>query len=148
MPTTRTHATLRIWPKHPGAGSAATVTQVLDMQPTKSHEAGDARSPRDTRAWGNAMWSLESDLPWESPLAVHIDRICDALEQKRDALVGLTQDGYLMDVFCFVEVENGQGGVLLDPNTLRRLADLAVELDLDIYASGEEARLVALERVR
>lgn len=88
------------------------------------------------------MWSLDSNLPWEQPLADHLDQLCDAVEAKVDALRDLVDSGYSMDFFCFVEVENGQGGVLLEPHVLARLAQLPIELDLDIYASGPEAELV------
>lgn len=92
------------------------------------------------------MWLLQSDLPWEQPLAAHIDQVCDAVGERHDELSALRQEGYLMDVFCFVEVESEQGGILIDSSTLQRLAYLSVELDLDIYASTDEAQLVAGER--
>ena len=88
------------------------------------------------------MWALDSHLPWEQPLSDHLDHLCDAVETKVEALRNLVDDGYSMDFFCFVEVENGQGGVLLEPHILARLAQLPVELDLDIYASGPEVELV------
>jgi hypothetical protein len=124
------------------------VTDTLGIQPTKSHEAGEARSKRDAGPWANAMWSLESDLAWEQPLGDHLSRLCEAVASRREELVVLTREGYLMDMFCFVEVQNGPGGVLLEPDVLKQLADLPVELDLDIYASGDEAELVASERAR
>ena len=148
VPTTREHASLRIWPRERGAGTAAHVTQMLAVEPTKSHEAGDARSQRDSRTLGNAMWQLHSDLPWERPLSDHLEQLCSAMQGHREALRRLTQDGYAMDVFCFVELENGQGGVLISPELLRKLGDLSLELDLDIYAHDDEAQLVADDRRR
>lgn len=146
VPTTREHPTLRIWPQEPGSGTAAAVSEVLGLSPSKSHEAGEPRSQRDDRPWANAMWSLHSDLPWTQPLSEHLARLCDALEGKREALNVLSENGYAMDFFCFVEVENGQGGLLLTPGILRRLGELPVELDLNIYADSDEAQLVASER--
>lgn len=143
MPTTREHATLRIWPRERGSGTAAAVSEVLGLTPSKSHEAGEPRSQRDSRPWANAMWSLHSALPWTQPLSAHLSQLCDAVDAKHEALERLAEDGYSMDFFCFVEVENGNGGVLLEPNVLRRLAQLPVEVDLDIYADGDEAELVA-----
>lgn len=38
-----------------------------------------------------------------------------------------------MDWFCFVDVDGGQGGVVLDVSLVRRLAAVPVELILNIY---------------
>lgn len=94
------------------------------------------------------MWMLDSDLPWDRPLSDHIDQLCDAVEASAYALTRLRQEGYSADCFCFVEVEGGNGGVLLKASTLLRLASLGVDLDLDIYAGGDEADFVATERAR
>ncbi len=123
------------------------MSEALSLAPSKAHEAGEPRSQRDERPWVNAMWSLHSNLPWTQPLSNHLAQLCDAVEDKRAALKRLSDRGYSMDFFCFVEVENGQGGVLLTPEVLRRLAEIPVELDLHIYAEGDEAELVATERV-
>lgn len=148
MPTTRERATLRIWPREAGPGTAAAVTEALGVAPTNSHEAGERRSERDDRPWVKGMWSLDSDLPWDQPLSDHVDQLCAAVEGSREALTRLGHEGYSMDCFCFVEVEGGNGGVLLKASTLQRLADLSVELDLDIYPSGDEADFVASQRTR
>jgi hypothetical protein len=48
-------------------------------------------------------------------------------------LAHLAHSGYHLDWFCFVDIENGQGGITIGPALLQRLAALPVELDLDIY---------------
>jgi hypothetical protein len=146
VPTTREHATLRIWPREGGSGTAANVTATLGLSATKSHEAGQPRSERDSRPWATSMWQLHSELPWTEPLSQHLAQLCEAVEHSREALHRLAEEGYAMDVFCFVDVENGQGGVLISPEVLRRLGDLRLELALDIYADSDEAQLVAAER--
>ena len=138
MPTTRTHATLRISPREPGAGSAAAVTAALGIAPTKAHEAGDAKSDRDSRTWANAMWLLESSLSWNESLSAHLEQLCQAVDPHREALLRLAHEGYQIDCFCFVEVKKGQGGVALASNVLTVLGRLGVPLDLDIYASADD----------
>lgn len=55
---------------------------LLGIEPTKSHEAGEARGPRYPRPWDTAMWSLESDLAWKRPLNDHLAQLLDAVERR------------------------------------------------------------------
>lgn len=84
------------------------------------------------------MWSLESPLPDTVPLDGHLAWLCGQVESKADVLAGLQANGYEVDCFCFVEVLSGQGGVSVSPLVLSTLGRLSVELDLDIYASGDD----------
>jgi hypothetical protein len=136
VPTTRTHATLRIFHEE-GPGSAAGVTRSLGVEPTRSHEAGERRTERDPRPWPKAMWSLDSGLPWERQLDEHLTALCDVLGPKREALRRLAEEEHQLDWFCFVEVQGGQGGIALGPDLLLRMAELPVALDLDIYVSSD-----------
>jgi hypothetical protein len=126
MPTARTHAALQIFHRSE-EGSAAAITTALGLEPSSSHEAGDPRSEWDRWPWPNAMWSLESGLPWERPLDAHRTQLCNAVESKRHELLDLAAAGYSLDWFCFVEVLNGQGGVALGVDLLRRLGRIARE---------------------
>ncbi len=83
------------------------------------------------------MWSLDSGLPWESPLHEHLTRLCELLAPKHEALRELADEDHGLDWFCFVEVASGQGGVTFEPDLLRRLAELPAALALDIYANSE-----------
>jgi hypothetical protein len=130
VPTTRTKACLRIGST---TGSATHITQTLGISPSRSHDIGQPRSPRDSRAWPNTHWALDSDLPDTSSLEDHLGRLCDQIEPHAGGLSRLADDGYNVDWLCFVEIENGQGGITLSPPLLQRLAALPAELDLDIY---------------
>ena len=124
MPATRTHATLRIWPRRPGLGTATAVTGVLGISSTEAHELGEAKGDRESRTWANASWSLQSNLPWQQPLNEHVQQLCDAVEPHREALLGLAEEGSRLDFFCFVEVSTGNEGLAFTPETLRRVAEL------------------------
>jgi Domain of unknown function (DUF4279) len=137
VPITRTSATLRII-KRDDRASAASITESLGIVPTRSHDAGDPRSKRNPKPWPHAMWGLESDLPKERALHEHLSQLCDAVEPKASALRDLAAHGYELDWFCFIDIQNGQGGVAIDPEILRRLAALPVVLSLDVYASDED----------
>ena len=120
----------------------------MGIPPTRAHEAGEPRSGKDGRLWADGMWCLDSDLSWDRPLSDHLGHLCDLVEPRSPGLVQLSAEGYLMDFFCFVEVHRGNGGLLLEPYLLRRLAQLGVELDLDVYAAREQGELAAVARAR
>ena len=112
--------------------SAAAVTARLEIEPTYSHEAGDAFGRGDQ--WRKqAMWSLSTKGDGRGRLDEHLARLLDRVEPKRSVIGDLANEGYVMDWFCFVGVEGGQGGVVLAVDLLRRLAALPIQLDLDIY---------------
>lgn len=114
-------------------GSTAHITQTLEIAPSRSHDIGQPRSGRDPRPWPNTHWALDSDLPDTRSLEDHLGHLCDRVEPHAPGLFRPADDGYNVDWFCFVEIENGQGGITLSPTLLQRLAALPVELDLDIY---------------
>jgi Domain of unknown function (DUF4279) len=126
----RSKAALRI---SSDLGSAAAVTSLLGVEPTNSHEIGDARSNRNPGTWRHSHWALESTLAEEEPLGTHLEQLLDVVEAKRSEIQSLKNDGYSLDWFCFVSIEDGQGGVMLAPTLLARLAHFGVSLDLDLY---------------
>ena len=111
--------------------AAAEVSARLGIEPTHSHEAGDTHGRQQVR-WAQAMWSLSTKGDGRGHLSDHLERLLDRIEPKRAIIEQLAQEGYAMDWFCFVSVE-GQGGVVLSVDLLRRLAALPIELGLDIY---------------
>src|SRR5262249_37901990 len=123
------YASLRI--TKPGM-SAAAVTARLGIEPTYSHEVGDTFGRRGQRRT-QAMWSPSTRADGRGRLAEHLARLLDRIEPQRSVIEELANEGCEMDWFCFVGVEGGQGGVVLDAGLLRRLAALPVELILDIY---------------
>ena len=80
-----------------------------------------------------AMWSLSTEADGRGRLDERLARLLDRVEPKRSVIEDLASEGYLMDWFCFVGVEGGQGGVVLGVDLLRRPAALPIDLDLDIY---------------
>jgi hypothetical protein len=132
VPTTQTKACLRIDGDH---GSVAKITDAIGLAPTSSHDICDPRSARDPRPWQNLHWSLDSGLPDTAPLEEHLAALCDILEPHATALHQLRADGYVLDWFCLVGIDGTQGGVVLSPMLLQRLAPIPAELALDIYAT-------------
>ncbi len=130
-PLARAHATLRIT-HHTAA--AAEVTERLGLAPTDTHDRGGPRL-RNLPPWQHMLWSLSSGPTDTRPLAAHLEALLDLVEPVAKAIHGLASDGFTMDWFCFLDVEGWQGGETLDPALLRRLAELPIDLSLDIYAT-------------
>ncbi|WP_432969060.1 DUF4279 domain-containing protein [Dactylosporangium sp. CA-233914] len=120
MGQAETYVTLRI--TKPGV-SADGVTAKLGIEPTHSHDVGDQK-PRGT-PYRHMMWSLSTKSQGYGPLSEHLATLLDRVEPKRAVLVEMAADRFEMDRFCFVSVE-GNGGVVLQVDLLRRLAALPV----------------------
>jgi Domain of unknown function (DUF4279) len=78
------------------------------------------------------VWRLSTEAAGWGQLGDHLARLLDRIEPKKAIIEQLAHEGCAMDWFCFVSVE-GQGGVVLSVDLLRRLAALPIELGLDIY---------------
>lgn len=122
------YATLRIW--KPGTTSAE-VTERLGITPTYCHEVGDVGRSGHVRK--GAMWGLSTEHQLgRGALADHLSALLDQVEDRRAILHAMSDEGFMMDWFCFVDVD-GMGGVELDAGLLARLGSFPVHLDLDIY---------------
>ena len=132
VPTTQIKAALRIAGDH---GSVAQISRVIGLTPTSSHDVGDQRSESDPRPWQHMHWALDSGVPDDAGLEHHLAALCDVMEPRAAALRELHRAAFQMDWFCLIGIDGRQGGVVLSPRLLNRLASLPVELGLDIYAS-------------
>jgi hypothetical protein len=127
MALARCYATLPIWK----TGTASSeITDRLGITPTFSHEVGDVGRSGHIRK--GARWGLSTERLGRSALAEHLSALLDQVEDRRDALQALSDEGFTMDWFCLVDVD-GMGGVALDADLLARLATFPIDLDLDIY---------------
>jgi hypothetical protein len=133
MTTTETGATLRI---RSAEGTAAHVTEILGIEPSRAIEIGDSVGKVPPRIATQALWSLDSPID-ESPLAAHLTDLCNRLAPVAGQLYRLANEGYALDWFCFVSAGE-QGSVDIDQHLLRMLAALPVDLTLDLYLSNED----------
>jgi hypothetical protein len=127
MAAAECYVTLKVWK----AGvTSAEVTQRLGLTPTFVHEAGDVGRSGHIRK--GAMWGLSTEGRGRGPLAEHLSALLDQVENSRGVLQTMSDEGFSLDWFCFVDV-NGMGGIELDADLLSRLGSFPVHLDLDIY---------------
>ncbi len=126
----RTGATFRLAGDH--GGSAATVTRLLDLEPSQAFEAGDRVGRSSSAIRRGSLWLLSSELPPGGEVADHLHWLLDRLEPKADALWQLTDQGYEADWFCLVASQATEHAIELDWLLLQRLLALPGDLLLDV----------------
>jgi hypothetical protein len=117
------------------------ITRDLGLEPSAAHRKGDLmypKNPASDHRHRSGQWSLSTNGRVESrDLRRHVVWLLDRLEPKRAALVRLQCDGFRIDIFCFWCSAAGQGGPMLDPNQMGRLASLALPIVFDVYIESE-----------
>ena len=110
----------------------AHISKHLGLEPTRTHLKGSLRSAHHKAVWPSSLWLLNSPLSDQNGMAEHIRYFLDLLEPRVYVLEALTATCEI-DLFCGFSSGNGQGGFVLDPHTLSRLAALKVPIVFDLY---------------
>ncbi|MCP4352356.1 MAG: DUF4279 domain-containing protein [Desulfobacterales bacterium] len=114
--------------------STKEITGILNTEATSSHEKGSliqTASPGKSR-YQETLWILESDLDYSEPLEIHIMKLVSFIEQKTDAFRKLLHNCDV-ELFCGFSSGNGQGGVVLGAELLKRLTTIPIDFILDLY---------------
>jgi len=136
MSCRETYSTLRIFSE---SIAPAEISAALRLEPTRSHLKGEAISPRVPRPRPQHGWLLSSENQVRSrDTRRHIDWILDRLEPCALAFDGLLSRGASVDIFSFWSSARGQGGPILSPPQLVRLARFRLEIVYDIYFSDHD----------
>lgn len=119
-----------------GGGTAARVSELLSLTPSKIVEAGELLGSRPAEL---SKWSLSSAQSAEDgvELAAALGRVLDQLEPVSDALWALEREGYWANWFCYLGSSAAEHAAELDRDTLGRLLALPGELWLDVYPDDE-----------
>jgi len=125
-----THSTLRIYP---ASGDADLVTALLAIAPTKT-QIKSATPYRRKPAWFRSSKGLLDSRDTRR----HIDWILDRIEPATVALNNLRCAGAKIDIFSYWVSRSGDGGPMLSPSQLKRLAAMEIEIGWDVYFAGRE----------
>ncbi len=101
---------------------------------TDGRDIGDPVMPRrpDGPRRRQTHWSMNSAIARTRPLDEHIDELVTFAESHRESLESLQADCQI-DIFCGVFSGVGQGGFAIEPSLSRRLGDLKLAVEFDIY---------------
>jgi len=116
------------------------LTRLLGCQPTKSERKGQeivgnvTGKNRTARSGG---WRLRAERREPGDFDAQISEILDQLTDDMSIWQNLTSR-FQADVFCGLFMEEGNGGISLSNETLRRLAERGLTIDFDIYDSSDD----------
>ncbi|WP_082568376.1 DUF4279 domain-containing protein [Rhizobacter sp. Root1221] len=132
MSCLETFATLRIFSD---TVSPEDVARTLGIEPTCAYPRDPQSKYKQRRAAHYWSWCSERYVQSQDGLA-HVRHLTSLLGGKLEQLDQLRSAGCAVDICCYW-VSSGQGGPLLDLQTLRDLADLKLEIHWDIYFADE-----------
>jgi hypothetical protein len=129
-----THATLCVY--LPIDYDPIGLSDKLGIQPSRKQVSGELRNGKVKR-WPTA-WFLESSEKVRSKdVRRHIDWLLQQINTKSDVIKELQDIGSEVHISCFWVSAVGHGGPTLDQNILKRIADLNIGIDFDIYFAGD-----------
>jgi len=128
-----TKASFRIMGK---ALDPSEITNLLHMHPDQAHRCGDPNIGKSGRRYADyteGLWALHSSVDETHTIDAHLDALVTKLWQHRDLLQEFRKRGYKMDIYVGIfGIDDNVGFVLKNP-LLRRVMQLGIDLDLDLY---------------
>ena len=112
------------------------ISRELSLQPRSSHRVGQAKvTPRGTPLKGVhecAGWSFAFDTSGITDLSEFLAIVVEQLETHASFLTNLVREEGRIELFCGIFAD-GNWDESFPRQILRRLADLSVDLRLDVY---------------
>lgn len=114
------------------------ITNLLHMHPDQSHRCGDPHISKSGRRYADyteGLWALDSSVNATHSLDEHLEAFVTKLWKHRDLLQECRNRGYKIDIFVGIFGIDDNLGFVLKNTLLRRVMQLGVDLDLDLYPS-------------
>ncbi|WP_028580891.1 DUF4279 domain-containing protein [Desulfogranum japonicum] len=117
-----------------------TITRKLKLDPTRSGKKGETwqsrKGPVPGRIFKEDLWQYEENLPDALDFEDKLNSMLDLLSRKSQELLAIGQGSYMsINVAHYVHVQYTWGWHL-NNKQLSHLNGLGLELDVDLYASG------------
>jgi hypothetical protein len=112
------------------------ITTLLTMPPDRCHRCGDPHMSTTGRRYADyteGLWALHSSVEETLALDAHLEDLVTKLWQHRDLLQEFRNRGYKIDIFVCIFGIDDTIGLVLKNTLLRRVTQLGVDLDLDLY---------------
>jgi hypothetical protein len=116
------------------------ITSALGIDPTRERLKGSPKSrlhPSPANVFEESMWILESGLDSGDSLANHISILVERLKGRSVELNNIRDRISGIDLFCMFSSENGQGSMELPAELIKRIADLGIDVTIDLYPPTE-----------
>jgi hypothetical protein len=114
------------------------ITNLLHMYPNQSHRCGDPNISKSGRRYADyteGLWALHSSVDETSTIDAHLEALVTKLWQHRDLLQEFKKRGYKIDICVGIFGIDDNLGFVLTHTLLRRVIQLGVNLDLDLYSA-------------
>ena len=114
------------------------ITNLLHMHPDQSHRCGDPNMSKSGRRYADyteGLWAIDSSVDETHAIDAHLEALVTKLWQHRDLLQEFRNRGYKIDIFVGIFGIDDNMGLVLNNALLRRVMQLGVDLDLDLYPS-------------
>ena len=114
------------------------ITNLLHMHPDQSHRCGDPNISKSGRRYADyteGLWALHSSVDETYAIDAHLEALVTKLWQQRDLLQEFSKRGYKIDIYVGIFGIDDNMGFVLKNTLLRRVMQLGVDLDLDLYPS-------------
>jgi len=112
------------------------ITNLLHMHPDQSHRCGDPNISKSGRRYADyteGLWALHSSVDETSAIDAHLEALITKLWQHRNLLQEFKKRGYKLDIYVGIFGIDDNMGFVLKNTLLRRIMQLGVDLDLDLY---------------
>jgi hypothetical protein len=114
------------------------ITDLLHMHPDQFHRCSDPNMSKTGRRYADyteGLWVLHSSVDETHAIDEHLEALVAKLWKHRNLLQEFRRRGYKMDIIVGIfGIDDNLGFVLKNP-LLRRIMQLGVDLDLDLYPS-------------
>ena len=114
------------------------ITNLLHMHPDQSHRCGDPNISKSGRRYADyteGLWALHSSVDETHAIDEHLKALVTKLWQHRDLLQECSKRGYKIDICVGIFGIDDNMRFVLKNTLLRRVMQLGVDLDLDLYLS-------------
>jgi len=125
---------LSIWSEE---STPAEITSKLNLFPTEVRRMGDINQQR-SRRYEKHAWFYEPQKDIPDSLERKVTLLLDRIEPYREEIVRLSEQATVLIYICYKGYVDWMGGWHLDSTTLKRMADIGCNVNLDLYALGPE----------
>jgi hypothetical protein len=117
--------------------SPAGITELLEIQPTKSFRKGEVHSSKKLQRKTNGWFYSTKEFCSSKDTREHINFVLAALDGKVDSVKALHLKQCKIDITSYW-VSVGQGGPWLMPEQMLKLGKLGIEVWWDVYFGGKD----------
>ena len=94
-----------------------------------------SKSGRRYADYTEGLWAIDSSVDETHAIDAHLEALVTKLWKYRDLLQEFRNRGYKIDIFVGIFGIDDNMGLVLNNALLRRVMQLGVDLDLDLYPS-------------